>query len=72
MGLRAWPVDWSDAALRFTAHLPGVHSCIVGTRNLEHLERNAEIVRRGPLDAQLAEKLRAAFSSRGATWRSET
>lgn len=71
MGMRGWGVDWEDAALRFASHLPGVHSCIVGTRNEEHLRRNIETVRRGPLPAELESRIRASFASH-AGWRSET
>jgi aryl-alcohol dehydrogenase-like predicted oxidoreductase len=60
--------DWSELALRFTAHCPGVTSSIVGTTNLAHLRRNLEFVNKGPLpDAQTA-LLLAAFQRHGQAW----
>jgi aryl-alcohol dehydrogenase-like predicted oxidoreductase len=71
MGMRDWPVDWSDVALRFAAYTPGVHACIVGTRNMAHLEANIASVRRGPLDPGLVARIHKAFQANGAAWRSE-
>src|SRR5262249_25223994 len=30
-------LDWNELALRFSAYVPGVASCLVGTRSLTHL-----------------------------------
>lgn len=70
LGMREWGVDWADAALRFAAFTPGVHTCIVGTRNLEHLRANVATVQRGPLDEELVKKIRATFRAHGAAWNS--
>lgn len=71
MGMREWPVDWADATLRFIAYTPGVHTCIVGTRNLAHLESNIASVQRGPLDPGLVARIHKTFQSLGVAWRSE-
>jgi aryl-alcohol dehydrogenase-like predicted oxidoreductase len=39
----------ADVALRFTAFLDGVHTCIVGTKNPERWAENARTLARGPL-----------------------
>ena len=61
-------LDWLALALRFVAWLPGVHSCIVGTRRIEHLRRNAEIVAQGPLPDDTMLAIRQAFGIRGHDW----
>lgn len=70
MGMHDWGLDWADVALRFTAFTPGVHSCIVGTRNRDHLKANAEAVQRGPLDAELVARIRDTFQTHGTDWKS--
>jgi aryl-alcohol dehydrogenase-like predicted oxidoreductase len=57
-----------EAALRFAAFLPGVSAAIVGTRSLEHLERNVAAAARGPLPPETDRALRDWFHRRGATW----
>ena len=60
--------DWNELALRFTAHLPGVTSSIVGTAKLAHFEQNLAAVAKGPLpDAQRA-LMRAAFLRHECAW----
>ena len=61
-------LDWQEIALRFAAFTPGVDSCIVGTINPEHLKRNAEIVKKGPLPADFYEEIRAAFKNNDPGW----
>lgn len=61
-------LDWSDVALRFAAHVPGVSTCIVGTGRLEHLRRNIRALEAGPLPTDFAEAIRGAFRQRGAGW----
>jgi aryl-alcohol dehydrogenase-like predicted oxidoreductase len=60
--------NWQEIALRFAAFTPGVHSCIVGTTNLEHLIQNVKIVGKGPLPPDLYDELRAAFKSNDPGW----
>jgi aryl-alcohol dehydrogenase-like predicted oxidoreductase len=68
MGIEAYGGDWQELALRFTAWLPGVASCIVGTRNLDHLRLNAELVARGPLLGDEVDGIRAAFREHDDGW----
>lgn len=66
-------LDWQELALRFTAFAPGVHSCIVGTRDAGHLRRNVELVARGPLPADHVAAIRDAFRAHDpGWWRAET
>lgn len=60
--------DWQEIALRFAAFTPGVHSCIVGTTNLEHLIQNVEIIGKGPLAPDLYDDIRAAFKANDPGW----
>jgi aryl-alcohol dehydrogenase-like predicted oxidoreductase len=60
--------DWQEIALRFAAFTPGVHSCIVGTTNLEHLIQNVKIIHKGPLPADLYDEIRAAFKANDPGW----
>ena len=57
-----------ELAVRFAAHAPGVSSAIVGTRQLAHLERNAELVARGALPPAVVAEIRARFAAVGADW----
>lgn len=61
MDIQPAPFAWSELAIRFTAHLPGVHTCLVGTNNVEHLRQNLDWVSRGPLPAEMSERIRQAF-----------
>lgn len=60
--------EWLSVALRFTAFSPGISSSIVGTTNMEHLQRNIDIVQRGPLSDDLIRSLRDAFTTHGQQW----
>jgi aryl-alcohol dehydrogenase-like predicted oxidoreductase len=68
MGIDPGGLPWDELALRFSAYLPGVSCCIVGTTRLEHLRRNAELAARGPLPADLVEAIRAAFRAHDQGW----
>jgi aryl-alcohol dehydrogenase-like predicted oxidoreductase len=72
MGVDTGGLDWQELALRFTAYLPGVSSCIVGTRNADHLRRNAEIVARGPLPDETVAMLHDAFRRNDRDWVGQT
>ena len=63
--------EWQELALRFAAWHTGAHSCIVGTANLAHLLRNAQIAALGPLPQELVRSLREAFRRHGADWAGE-
>ena len=42
-----------EFTLRFTLSHPGLHTTIVGTRNLEHLRANVQAAKLGPLPADV-------------------
>lgn len=60
--------DWQELALRFVAYLPGVHSCIVGTANVEHLRQNLAIIQKGALPGEVVDYLRQTFKSHDNGW----
>lgn len=66
--------DWPDVALRFTLSFPEVSTAIVGTTNAANAMRNVDAATKGPLDAALVERLRAAFKAapESATWTGQT
>jgi aryl-alcohol dehydrogenase-like predicted oxidoreductase len=59
---------WLDTALRFTAFTPGISCSIVGTTNLDHLQKNIDIINKGPLPDDLVRKIRAAFHTNDQHW----
>jgi aryl-alcohol dehydrogenase-like predicted oxidoreductase len=71
MALDPGNLAWDELALRFTAFLPGVSSCIVGTSSLEHLKHNAELVANGPLPAETVAYIRACFQNNDDGWTGE-
>lgn len=60
--------DWADVALRFVAFHSGAASAIVGTAKPANLRRNLDAIARGPLPAELAVSIRAAFDRHGDAW----
>lgn len=63
------PVE--ELAVRFVVHAPGVDSCIIGSRNPEHLAHNAELAAKGPLPDDILTALSQRFAEVGRDWRSE-
>jgi aryl-alcohol dehydrogenase-like predicted oxidoreductase len=61
--------EWSELALRFAAHAPGVAACLVGGTSLAHLARNVAACAAGPLDADAVAAVRGAFAEFGGAWR---
>ncbi len=55
-----------ELTLRFALSVPGVSSCLIGTRDPEHLARNAEIAAKGVLPKERIESIRATWRARGA------
>jgi aryl-alcohol dehydrogenase-like predicted oxidoreductase len=68
LGPRTDGLSWTEVALRFTAHCPGVATSIVGTRDLAHFRQNLAWVAKGPLRPEQLEPLRAAFLAPGRDW----
>ncbi|MBW7475297.1 aldo/keto reductase [Paenibacillus oenotherae] len=64
-------IDWQELALRFTAFLPGVHSCIVGTSSLDHLLKNIELVNKGALPQEMVDTIRHAYQTNDSGWVSQ-
>lgn len=58
----------NEIALRFVTNLNGVHSSIVGTGSVEHLQRNAEKVNKGQLPEEMAAAIRSAFKKWDQNW----
>jgi len=52
---------WPELALRFTLSQPGVHTAIIGTTNPDNARLNLSIAAKGPLPADVVERIRAAF-----------
>jgi aryl-alcohol dehydrogenase-like predicted oxidoreductase len=50
-------------AMRFTAMQPGVHTLIIGTTKPERWKQNADLMRAGPLQKELAESIRARWKA---------
>jgi len=61
-------LDWDEFALRFSAYAPGVDCVITGTAKLANLQRNAALVERGPLPAELLDAVDAAWRREGLEW----
>ncbi len=61
-------MSWSEVALRFTAHSPGVSSSIVGTSQLAHFKQSLEWIEKGPLPPGLLDSIRAAFQGHEQDW----
>lgn len=65
------PLDWllhdgiervTDAAYKYTANTPLVHSVLTGTANVEHLRQNVEAVLGPPLPQADRDRLKAIFA----------
>jgi len=61
-------LEWQELAIRFSAFTPGVHSCIVGTTNIAHLQQNVAFIQKGPLPADQYEEIRKAFKEKDPGW----
>jgi aryl-alcohol dehydrogenase-like predicted oxidoreductase len=61
-------MDMQELFVRFAAFAPGVSSAIVGTANLDHFNKNVELIKKGPLPADLVESLTTAFKAHDQGW----
>jgi aryl-alcohol dehydrogenase-like predicted oxidoreductase len=55
------PDGWSELALRFTLSQPAVNCAIIGTTNPDNALKNLAVIEKGPLSANVVEKIRGAF-----------
>ena len=62
------PAEATETALRFVAFLPGVCSCLVGSRNLLHILENIRLIERGPLNEEVKSKIRFEFQAHDQNW----
>jgi aryl-alcohol dehydrogenase-like predicted oxidoreductase len=58
----------AETALRFAGFLPGVHSCLIASTDLRHIQQNIRIVERGPLPEEVVTRIRAAFELHRGEW----
>lgn len=68
LGLQFGDLPAEEVALRFAAHVPGVHAVLVGSGSVEHLKENLAAISRGPLPPDLERAIRARFLERGRGW----
>jgi aryl-alcohol dehydrogenase-like predicted oxidoreductase len=68
MALDPHGLDWTELALRFTAHVPGVTTCIVGTSRLDNLRGNLRALEKGPLPPDVVHAIRDAFRRNDHGW----
>ena len=59
------PERIADDALRFTAHAPQIHTCLIGTTRQAHLVSAVELMRRGPLPEAAQRIYAAAYAPHG-------
>jgi aryl-alcohol dehydrogenase-like predicted oxidoreductase len=52
---------WPEIALRFAISFPGISTAVVGTTNPANAMANVDYAKRGPLPADVFEKIRSAF-----------
>ncbi len=53
--------DWPEIALRFTLSQSGVHCAIIGSQNPDNAARNIALADKGPLPADVVQKIQQAF-----------
>ncbi len=61
MNLDTRGLEWQELALRFSAFMPGVSSCIVGTSQISHVLENIHYIENGPLDEDHTSLIRKVF-----------
>jgi aryl-alcohol dehydrogenase-like predicted oxidoreductase len=61
-------IDELEIALRFSAFIYGVDSCIVGTTNVEHIKRNTELIEKGKLPEEMVTLIKNAFRQNDNNW----
>ena len=65
--------DWLELALRFTVFQPGVHTAIIGGKNLDHIREDVALAGKGALPVEVVERLRKAWHEHNdGSWKGET
>jgi aryl-alcohol dehydrogenase-like predicted oxidoreductase len=68
MNLEIPVTDMQDIAIRFSAFVPGVSTCIIGSSNLEHIKESILSVEKGPLDTEMKDYLERKFKESDDNW----
>jgi aryl-alcohol dehydrogenase-like predicted oxidoreductase len=61
-------MDELEVAIRFSAFTYGVDSCIVGTTNIEHIKKNAELINNGKLPEEIDTQIKNSFRQNDRNW----
>jgi aryl-alcohol dehydrogenase-like predicted oxidoreductase len=61
-------MDELEVAIRFSAFTYGVDSCIVGTTNIEHIKKNAELINNGKLPEEIETQIKNSFRQNDRNW----
>jgi aryl-alcohol dehydrogenase-like predicted oxidoreductase len=61
-------IDWDEIALRFAIFTNVVDCAISGSSNIEHIKRNLDIIKKGPLSKEIYYQLRTAFKFNDDNW----
>ncbi|MBK7858241.1 MAG: aldo/keto reductase [Archangiaceae bacterium] len=59
---------WTELAVRFAVHAPGVHTALVGTKSAVHFAAAVEAAERGPLPEAQHHEVLERFTSHDAGW----
>jgi len=60
--------EMADIAIRFSAFIPGVSTCIVGSSSLEHVKDSILSVEKGPLSHEMMNYLHEKFRENDDNW----
>lgn len=71
MKLEVTDMPPEELALRFVISLPGVHTCLVGTQNLHHLQENVDAISKGPLPDELVKIILETYQKHDQNWMSQ-
>lgn len=61
-------MDELEVALRFSTFVYGVDSCIVGTKNIEHIKKNVEAIDKGKLPEDMVMQIQNTFRQHDNNW----
>ena len=61
-------MPWIEFAVRFTAFIYGVDTCIIGSTNIKNIKNNILAVENGKLPDELVERARSSFRQHDNNW----